>query len=193
MKKILFFSSNINKVKEIKNIFKKNKLNILSLNDFANLKNPLENGKTFVENAKIKSSYGFEKTKIPCFSDDSGICIEALKNGPGVHSKRYFNGFKNQKDCFKYILEQVNKSKNNNAFFFCSICFTLDKNKHIIFNGKVGGTISKMIRGERGFGYDPIFIPGGYSKTFAEIGMFEKNKISHRSIAINKLINFLIN
>ena len=73
MKKILFFSSNINKVKEIKNIFKKNKLNILSLNDFANLKNPLENGKTFVENAKIKSSYGFEKTKIPCFSDDSGM------------------------------------------------------------------------------------------------------------------------
>ena len=193
MRKLLFFSNNKNKVVEIKKIFKKFKLNILSLNDVNINEVPEEIGQSFEENAKIKSEYGFNKTGIPCFADDSGICIESLNWKPGVFSKRFLNNFKNNDDCFKSIISNIKNSGKDNAYFKTSISLTIKMNQNIVFNGKVDGRISKEIRGGFGFGYDPIFIPKFYKKTLAEMSTKEKNKISHRFIAVTKLINFLSN
>ena len=193
MKQLLFFSNNKNKIIEIKKIFKKHNLRILSLNDLNINDEPKENGQTFEENAKIKSDYGFKKTGIPCFADDSGICIESLNWKPGVLSKRFLNSFKNNEYCFRSIIKSIKSSGKLNAYFKTSISLTIKKNQNILFNGRIEGKISDQIKGDFGFGYDPIFIPKFYKKTLAQMSTKEKNKISHRSIAVTKLINFLSN
>ena len=193
MRQLLFFSNNKNKIIEIKKIFKKFNLELLSLNDLNISNEPEETGKTFEENAKIKSDYGFNKTGIPCFADDSGICIESLNWKPGVLSKRFLNDFKSNEACFYSIIKSTKKNRKQNAYFKTSISLTINKNQNIIFNGKIYGKISEQIKGDFGFGYDPIFIPKNYNKTLAELSSKEKNNISHRSIAVTKLINFLIN
>ena len=191
MKEILFFSNNKNKVFEIKKIFKKNKVKLLCLSDVNIDDQPIESGKTFEENAKIKSDYGFNKAGIPCFADDSGICIESLNWKPGISSKRFLNKFRSKDECFKYIMKSVKVNCKKKAYFKTSISLTINNSKNIIFNGKLDGKISDKKKGGSGFGYDPIFIPNSYEKTLAEISVNEKNKISHRSIAVTKLINFL--
>ena len=193
MENIFFFTGNKNKYNEIKRLLKTNNIKIYSLNSFRNLGEPIESGKSFAENAKIKSDFGFIKTNVPCFADDSGICINALDYKPGIFSKRYLSKFKNSKDCFTKIINEVKKSGNNGAFFKTSISLTIRLGISICFEGIVRGKISNKVCGGNGFGYDPIFIPDGYSKTFAEMGIKTKNLISHRSIAMNKLVNFLIN
>ena len=193
MRKLLFFSNNKNKVIEIKKIFKKYNFRILSLSDLKINDEPEENGQTFEENAKIKSDYGYKKTGIPCFADDSGICIETLNWKPGVLSKRFLNSFKSNKDCFKSIIKGIKSSGKQNAYFKTSISLTIKIGQNIVFNGKIGGKISHQIKGEFGFGYDPIFIPIHNKKTLAELSTKEKNEISHRAIAVTKLINFLSN
>ena len=193
MKNLLFFSSNQNKIIEIKKIFKIRNKKILSLNDLPKIKMPKETGREFVNNAKIKSLYGFKKFNIPCFADDSGICISALNNKPGIHSKRFFEKFQNKKELFKYIIKKVYISKNASAYFTTIICFTLKIGHYVIFEGKISGNIAEIPRGRNGFGYDPLFIPIGHKKTLAEMSNNKKNTISHRSLAINKFINFLSN
>ena len=193
MKNFLFFSSNQDKIIEVKNIFKNRNIKILSLNDFPKVKIPKETGSEFVENAKLKSLYGFKKFRIPCFADDSGICISALNNKPGVHSKRFFEKFRNKKELFKYIIKKVYTSKNTSAYFTTIIFFTLKIGQYVIFEGKISGNIATTPKGRNGFGYDPLFIPIGHNKTFAEMSTKEKNTVSHRSLAINKFINFLSN
>ena len=191
MKELLFFSHNQNKIKEINKIFTSNKIKILNLNSFSKTKEPIETGKTFSANAKIKSSYGQKRFSIPCFADDSGFCIEALNDNPGVKSKRFLEKFTSNSDAFDYIITNVKKKKNNKAFFTTSISLTLNPSHHIIFLGRINGRVSLKPRGKNGFGYDPIFIPDNYKITFAEMGSKEKNKISHRKIAVTKLKSFL--
>ncbi len=193
MRQLLFFSNNKNKIIEIKKIFKKFNLELLSLNDLNISNEPEEIGETFEENAKIKSDYGFNKTGIPCFADDSGICIESLNWKPGILSKRFLNNFKSKEACFESIIKSTEKKSKQNAYFKTSISLTIKNNQNVIFNGKIDGKISEKVRGRFGFGYDPIFIPKNYIKTLAELSTKEKNEISHRSIAVTKLINFLIN
>ena len=193
MRQLLFFSNNKNKIIEVKKIFKKFNLELLSLNDLNISNEPEETGKTFEENAKIKSDYGFNKTGIPCFADDSGICIESLNWKPGVLSKRFLNNFKSNEACFESIIKSSKKNSKQKAYFKTSICLTVKNNQNIIFNGKIDGKISDQVKGGFGFGYDPIFIPNNYKKTLAELSTKEKNEISHRSIAVTKLINFLTN
>ena len=191
MRQLLFFSNNKNKIVEIRKIFSKINYDLLSLSDVKIKDEPEESGLTFEENAKIKSDYGFNKTGIPCFADDSGICIESLNWKPGVLSKRFLNNFNRKRDCFKNIIKRVNYSGKYNAYFKTSISLTIKNNYNLIFNGKIDGKISNQIKGRFGFGYDPIFIPQYYNKTLAELRTSEKNEISHRSIAVTKLINFL--
>ena len=191
MKKLLFFSYNQNKITEINQIFKTSKLNIYNLNSFKKVKDPKEVGNTFSSNAKIKSKYGYEQFKIPCFADDSGFCVEALNNAPGVKSKRFLEKFSSDKNVFEYIASKVVEKNNNKAHFITAISLTLKENHHIIFLGKIYGTVSLRPKGVSGFGYDPIFIPENKNKTFAEMSPKEKNKISHRKIAITKLKSFL--
>ena len=193
MNKLFFFSNNFGKIKEIDSLFVNSGLKIYSLKNFFLNKEPKETGRNFIENAKIKSVYGFTKTGIPCFADDSGICIEALKWGPGVHSKRFLNSFKDNGRCFDYIINLAKERNLFNAYFRTSISFTIKNNYHVVFEGTVKGKINKKISGKNGFGFDPIFVPDGSKKTFASMSLIEKNKISHRSIAILKLKNFLIN
>ena len=191
MKKIIFFSHNKNKIKEIKKLFESTEINILTLNDFPNIAAPKETGSTFEENANIKSSYGYKKTKLPCFADDSGICINALDDFPGIKSKRFLKENDDHKKTFKYIINKTKELSNFDAYFQTSVSLTFE-NKSIFFKGVVRGKISSEPRGRYGFDYDPIFIPEGYEETFAEISLEEKNKISHRARAINKLKEFLI-
>ncbi len=191
MKDILFFSHNQKKIIEVKQIFKDSKIKVYDLNSFEKIKEPKETGDTFASNAKIKSKYGQELFNMPCFADDSGFCVEALKNNPGVKSKRFLKKFSNNKKAFEYIISDVIKKKNNKAFFITAISLTLKKNHHVIFLGKINGTVTLEPRGSNGFGYDPIFIPDNNIKTFAEMNLEEKNVISHRKIAITKLKSFL--
>ena len=193
MREIIFFSGNEGKITEIKNKFKNKQIKILSLKNFDNYTEPLENGLTFRDNAKIKSSYGYSKFNIPCFADDSGICIEALKNKPGIFSKSFIRSFKSSDDCFKYIFKKIKKTNKKKAYFKTSICLTMESGIRVFFEGRIKGTISEKPVGEFGFGYDPIFVPEGYNRTLGSMRLSEKNQLSHRSIAINKLINFLIN
>ena len=193
MGQLLFFSNNKNKIIEIRKIFKKFNLRLLSLRDLDISDEPAENGRTFEENAKIKSDFGFNKTGIPCFADDSGICIEALNWKPGVLSKRFLNDFKSTESCFRSIIKSTKKTLKLKAYFKTSISLTVKDNQNLIFNGKIDGKISVQAKGGFGFGYDPIFIPKNYNKTLAELSTKEKNEISHRSIAVTKLINFLTN
>ena len=191
MKDILFFSHNQKKIIEVKQIFKDSRIKVFDLNSFEKIKEPKETGDTFASNAKIKSKYGQKVFNIPCFADDSGFCVEALKNNPGVKSKRFLEKFSNKKKAFEYIISNVIERKNNKAFFVTAICLTLKDNHHIVFLGRVNGTVSLKPKGTNGFGYDPIFVPENYTRTFAEMSLEEKNIISHRKIAITKLKSFL--
>ena len=132
MRRLLFFSNNKNKIIEIKKIFSKFNLELLSLNDLNIVEEPEECGQTFEENAKIKSDYGFNKTGIPCFADDSGICIESLNWKPGVLSKRFLNNFKSNEACFESIIKSTKKHSKQNAYFKTSISLTAKENHNIV-------------------------------------------------------------
>ncbi len=193
LEEVLFFSNNKKKIIEISNLFLNESIKILNLNNFNKVRSPEEVGKTFEENAKINALYGFDVFKKKCFADDSGICIKAMGGDPGVQSKNFLE----KRGCINTSLEEIlfiTKNKNDfNAFFQTSICLVLDKDNHVFFKGKIKGKISQKIRGNNGFGYDPIFIPERENKTFAEMNLKEKNTISHRSIAIEELKSYLIN
>ena len=192
MKEIIFFSHNKYKIKEILILFQKSNFNILSLNNFPKIKEPEETGSSFEENAKIKSKYGFKHLKLPCFADDSGICIRALGNLPGIESKRFLKENGSYEKTFKSIIDKTKKFNDRHAYFQTSISLTINYNKIIFFKGVIRGKISSEPKGDFGFHYDPIFIPEGYNKTFAEMSSDEKNKISHRSIATQKLKKYLL-
>ena len=191
MKELLFFSHNQKKIEEINKIFIPSKIKFHTLNSFKKISEPKETGKTFSANAKIKSIFGHKKFNMPCFADDSGFCIEALNDKPGVESKRFLKKFSSDNDAFEYIITNVAKKKNDKAFFVTSISLTTSPGHHIIFLGRINGRISLRPKGDNGFGYDPIFIPENCKKTFAEMKSVEKNKISHRKIAVSKLQSFL--
>jgi len=192
VKELIFFSNNKNKYLEVSKLLRDIPITILSLDNFDKIKSPNENGISFEENAKIKSNFGLKTLKKPCFADDSGICIEAMDKNPGINSKKFLKKNNSPIDAFNLIFSLIDKTRQNQAFFKTSICLSLNENKHVFFNGIVKGTITQNIKGSGGFGYDPIFIPFGYKKTFAEMATEEKNLISHRSIAINKLKKYLL-
>ena len=193
MKNLLFFSHNHKKIIEVESIFNHKGVKIHNLKSFEKIKEPNENGLSFAENAKIKSAFGLKSFNIPCFADDTGICVEAIKNKPGIKSKRFLDKFSTNKSAFDHIISNVIKTENDKAFFKTAICLSIKKNHHIIFEGKISGRISLRPKGSNGFGYDPIFIPSGYKKTLAEMSVKEKNAISHRKIALMKMESFLFN
>ncbi len=191
MKEIFFFSQNRNKINEVLNAFEGLKIKILTLNEYPLIKEPEEIGKSFDENAKIKSSFGFKNFNMPCFADDSGLCIKALNNMPGIKSKRYTQINGGIKKTLDKIIKETKLKNNNDAFFQTSIALTVGINKTFFFEGIIEGNISPKPLGKQGFHYDPIFVPRGYDKTFAQMTLNEKNKISHRGIALKKLVKFL--
>ena len=193
MKELIFFSHNKHKINQVIKILQNNKIKILTLYDFPNTYKPKETGETFKDNALIKSTFGFKSFGLPCFADDSGICISAIKNLPGVKSKRFLLENGGLDKTFKMIIDESKIKNNYKAFFQTSIALTIDEQHSVYFSGIVSGKISDKPLGSRGFDYDPIFIPCGANKTYAQMLTEEKNKISHRAIAIKKLKNFILN
>ena len=187
--KIIFATHNQNKVDELKQIIPL-KYSLLSLNDIGCIKEIKETGSTLEENAKIKADYVRYKYGLDCFSDDSGLEIDALGGAPGVYSARYAGDQKNNDANIEKIWKELKGIRNPKAIFRSVIYVHLNKKK-ICFQGKVEGSIIYQKRGLEGFGYDPIFIPKGYKKTFAELGDTSKNKISHRALAIVQLVKLL--
>ena len=187
--KIIFATHNQNKVEELKQIVPL-KYSLLSLNDIGCIKEIKETGSTLEENAKIKADYVRYKYGLDCFSDDSGLEIDALGGAPGVYSARYAGDQKNNNANIEKIWKELKGIRNPKAIFRSVIYVHLNKKK-ICFQGKVEGSIIYEKRGLEGFGYDPIFIPKGYKKTFAELGDTIKNKISHRALAIVQLLKLL--
>ncbi len=187
--KLVFATGNINKVNEIQQLIP-DEIKLLSLNDIDCMEEIPETQATIEGNASQKAFYVYTNYHFNCFADDTGLEVEALDGRPGVLSARYAGESKNADDNMNKILAELKNVTNRNARFKTVISLVMD-GKEIQFEGIVEGVILKEKRGDKGFGYDPIFIPNGYDKTFAELDMSEKNKISHRALAVRKLVEFL--
>ena len=186
---LIFASHNENKVKEVRKILGK-EFKIRSLNEIGFYEEIPENQPTIEGNAKFKSQYIFEKYKLNVFADDTGLEIKALNNEPGVRSARYAGDHKNSTDNINKVLKELHDFEDRSARFK-TVFSLITKDFSKIFTGIIYGEINKEINGSKGFGYDPIFKPNGYNMTFGELDSRIKNKISHRALATNKLVDFL--
>ncbi len=191
MKEIILATNNEGKVNEIKNLLKQFNVNVKSLKDLQ-LGEPIEDGKTFLENAIIKAKYAFEQTGLPTLADDSGFCIDSMNNFPGLCSARFIKACGGNEQAFKIINECINQNDKSAYFITCIAFIYSDNSGHEIiksFEGKIEGHFSFPAKGNGGFGFDPVFIPNGYDKTFAEMPDV-KVEISHRTRALNKFFDF---
>ena len=189
MKKIVFASHNQNKVREIKSLLE-GFIEVLSLTDI-NFHEDIEETEDTIEgNAKLKADFITNKYGIDCFADDSGLLIDALNGAPGVYSARYAGEPKNDNNNLKLVLKNLDNSENRKAHFKTVISLNFN-GKNYNFEGIIDGEITTKPIGDKGFAYDPIFIPNGYTKTFAEMEIHEKSLISHRGQAVKLLIDFL--
>lgn len=189
--KLVFATNNKHKIEEVKHLTQTD-FKLLRLQDIDCNEELLETGNTLEENALQKAKYVHEKYKMDCFADDTGLEIEALNGKPGVYSARYAGKECSAEKNIEKVLNEMLGIKNRNASFRAIIVLIIH-NKEYLFEGKIDGIILNETRGKYGFGYDPIFQPKGYMKTFAEMTKEEKSKISHRAIAIKKLAAFLTN
>ena len=189
-RKLVFATNNAHKLEEVAAILGE-KIELLSLNDIGCHTDMPETAATLEGNALLKSSFIFKNYGLDCFADDTGLEVEALDGAPGVYSARYAGGegHDSQANMLK-LLHDLEGKKNRKAQFRTAISLILD-GKEYLFEGVIKGEIIKEKRGDSGFGYDPIFKPEGYDKTFAELGNDIKNKISHRALAVQKLCEFL--
>ena len=186
--KIVFATGNPNKLKEINSAI--NCFKIVGLKDLGITEEIPETGDTLMKNALQKAKYVYDKTGFDCFSDDTGLEIEALNYRPGVYSAMYAGPDCNAEDNIQKVLLELDKTPNRNAQFKTVIALILNGNEHF-FEGAIKGVILKEKAGVDGFGYDPIFRPTGYEESFAEMTIDQKNEISHRGLAVKKLITFL--
>lgn len=186
---IVFASNNAHKLEEVRSKLPA-EFKILSLKDVLGDVDIPETGTTLDENASIKSRYVFERTGKNCFSDDTGLEISALNGEPGVYSARYAGEGCSFQDNMYKVLKNLGGVENRKACFRTVISLILNGEEHF-FEGRVDGEILTEEHGKDGFGYDPIFRPIGFEKTFAEMSMEQKNAISHRGLAVGKLIKFL--
>lgn len=189
MAQIIFATNNPHKLEEIQNILA-NQFNVKGLREIGFEGDIPETGTTLTENASIKSHFIFDRHHIDCFSDDTGLEIDALDDRPGVYSARYAGEDGNAKRNINKILRELRGIENRTAQFRTVISLIMG-GKEYFFEGKVKGKIIENEKGTAGFGYDPVFIPDGYDQTFAELPSGVKNKISHRANAMKKLVDFL--
>jgi XTP/dITP diphosphohydrolase len=187
--KLVFATQNNHKLEEMQNILG-NFVKIISLRELNFFEELPETHFTLEENAEEKAEFLFHHFRMNCFSEDTGLEIEALNGAPGVFSARYAGEGKNASDNIKMVLEQMNNMENRIAKFRTVICLILEEKK-FFFEGIMGGTIAHAPKGDSGFGYDPIFIPDGFKQTFGEMDFALKNEISHRKKAGEKMKTFL--
>lgn len=187
--KLVFATNNNHKLQELKELIDKG-IELLSLHDIHCNEEVPENGTTLEANASEKAFYIYNKYNLNCFADDTGLEIEALDGAPGVYSARYAGEQKIAADNVKKVLSELSGKQNRKARFRCVISLIIE-GKETQFEGIVNGEILLSGSGTEGFGYDPIFKPDGYSMSFAEMPLEEKNKISHRGNAVKKLVEYL--
>lgn len=190
MEELVIATNNQHKVEEIRRALG-NKIKLISLKDLGCKEEIPEDGTTLKENAYQKAKYVWDKYNKNCFADDTGLMVEALGGAPGVYSARYAGEHCSFDDNIDLLLENMEGKTNRNAYFATVICLIQD-GEPVYFEGKCEGCILTERYGRGGFGYDPIFMPKGYGESFAEISMEEKNKISHRGKATEKLIKHLL-
>lgn len=190
MKEIVFATNNKHKLDEVRKIAD-TKLKILSLSDINCHEEIEETGTTLEANALIKAKYVKDHYGYDCFADDTGLEVEALDGMPGVYSSRYAGEACRPADNMNKLLTVLNNIENRKARFRTVIALILNNEEHY-FEGIINGEITHEEKGNAGFGYDPIFQPEGYSQTFAELGDDIKNSISHRALATEKLMKFLL-
>jgi XTP/dITP diphosphohydrolase len=185
MKKILIGTHNQGKFREIAHLIsnKYKKVSPVSLK----IKSPKETGKTFASNSKLKAKFFSNYVNYSVISDDSGLCIKALKNKPGIYSARLAKKKGGFIKAMNFILKKLKKEKNRSATFVCSLSYKHEKSKIFSVEGRINGKISNKILGKKGFGYDSIFIPNNKKITFGQMNKFKKMKMDHRFIAFKKL------
>lgn len=187
--RLLIASGNSGKIREINELLSTFNIDIISAKDFK-LEEPEENGASFIENAEIKAKYYGDATGIPALADDSGLCVEALDGKPGIYSARWAGEKKDFYEAMQRVESEIGNNPNKKAKFVCALSIYWPESENIVtVEGKVEGNLVFPARGEDGFGYDPIFIPNGYNKTFAEMPSDIKRDISHRADAFRQLID----
>ena len=185
MKKILIGTHNKGKFREIAYLLSKKykKISPVSLK----IPSPKETSKSFSGNSKLKVKFFSKFVDFPVISDDSGLCISSLKNKPGIYSARLAKRHGSFSKAMIFILKKMKHKKDRSAVFICSLSFKYPKKKPVNVTGKIHGTIANKILGKNGFGYDSIFIPNNYNKTFGQFSKIKKMKMDHRYIAFKKL------
>lgn len=189
--KLCFATNNAHKLKEIQALIG-DKFELVTLADIGCFDEIPEPYETIQENARAKSAYVHEKFGVDCFADDSGLIVPSLNGEPGVHSAYYAGPQRSHDDNIALLLEKLTPDKSRDAYFLTVISLSLG-GEYYTFEGRVQGSIIHEKRGTDGFGYDPVFMPAGQDRTFAEMTLAEKSKISHRSIAFAGLAGFLEN
>ncbi|WP_369049446.1 non-canonical purine NTP diphosphatase [Tenacibaculum sp. UWU-22] len=187
--KLVFATNNLNKLTEVQKMLP-NTIELLSLKDINCFDDIEETATTLEGNAQIKANYITKNFGYNCFADDTGLEVEALNGAPGVYSARYAGEPANTEKNMEKLISELHHKTNKKAQFRTVICLNLNE-KQFFFNGICKGNILSKKQGNHGFGYDPIFKPEGYDKSFAEMTSQQKNKISHRGLAIEKLVTFL--
>lgn len=187
--KLVFASNNRNKITEIQSILP-DTIKILSLEDIGCFEEIPETADTIEGNAILKADYVTKNYGYDCFADDSGLEVDALNGAPGVYSARYAGKHKNNDDNIDKLLSELSNENNRKANFKTVIALNINNQSHL-FTGIINGEIIEQRKGNNGFGYDPIFQPENYNRTFAEFSLEEKSEISHRAKAVKELITFL--
>jgi len=189
--KLVFATNNLNKLKEVQEMLS-NTIEIVSLKDINCFDEVDETETTLEGNAQLKADYITQKFGYNCFADDTGLEVESLDGKPGVYSARYAGEPVNSENNMQKLLTELKGKENRKAQFRTAVCLNLN-GKQYVFEGTCKGEILKEKQGIEGFGYDPIFKPVGFSESFANMNSEDKNKISHRGLAIQQLIDFLLN
>jgi len=188
--KLIFATHNQNKLKEVRSLIPAS-ITLLSLDDIHFEKDIEETATTIEGNALLKAKTIYEATSINCFADDSGLLVDALNGAPGVYSARYAGEQKNDNDNIEKLLLDLKGNPNRSAHFKTVMALVIS-GKEYLFEGIIQGKITEEKIGNNGFGYDPVFMPDGYNITFAQMDPGTKNSISHRGIALKKLIEFIL-
>jgi XTP/dITP diphosphohydrolase len=188
--KILFASQNPHKVEEVKKILPSS-IELIGLNELAFEGEIPEEQDTIEGNALQKVRFIHERYALPCFADDTGLFIEALNGEPGVHSARWYKKEEVYENNIHKALDKMKAQSNRKAYFKTVIAYIDEQKQEHLFEGICEGELIDQLRGSEGFGYDPLFIPQGYQETFAEMSSEEKNKISHRGLAMDSFIRYL--
>lgn len=190
MKKIVFATHNEHKLDEVRTMLEPLGYKVLGAGDL-NLPDIEETGNTFKENALLKAYEAYKYTSLPVLAEDTGLCIRALDNAPGIYTKRYAEKNGGFPKVFEKLAECLANATDRSAYFNCTMALVVDETQAEVFEGIFEGEIIDTPRGENGFGYDPVFVPKGYDKTVAQLTDSEKNTISHRYLALRKVVEYL--